>query len=281
MRVTLVANARSGGTDASDAVASALRARGAEVTVLDVGDMEAVAVGAPERVVVAGGDGTVGQAAAVAGRAGIPLAVVATGTANDFARALDLPRDVEDACALAADPNASTRAIELAWAGDRPFVNAASCGLSVVAARRAAPLKPRLGPLAYAAGALRAGLTGRAVPVTVRCDDRVVHDGPAWQAIVGATGAFGAGSGIEEADPHDGLLDVVVVGAGSRAALVRRAWGLRRGRVARQPGVAHARGARIEVTVPSGTRWNVDGEVCTLHPASFRAEEGAVEVVVP
>lgn len=281
MRVTLVANARSGGTDASDAVASSLRARGAEVTVLDVGDVAAAAEGDPQRVVVAGGDGSIGAAAAIAGRAGIPLAVVPTGTANDFARALELPREVEAACGLAAEPDATTRAIELAWAGDRPFVNAASCGLSVVAARRAAPLKPRLGPLAYAAGAVRAALTGRAVAATVRCDGRDVHDGPAWQVVVGATGAFGAGSGIEEADPHDGLLDVVAVGAGSRAALARRAWGLRSGRIARQPGVTHARGARIEVTVPPGTRWNVDGEVCTLEPASFWADAGAVEVVVP
>ncbi len=278
--MTLVANARSGGTDASGAVAAALRARGAGVAVLDVGAVEAAAEDDPERLVVAGGDGSIGPAAAVAARAGVPLAVVATGTANDFARALGLPREVGAACALAADPDASTRAIELAWAGERPFVNAASCGLSVLAARRAAPLKPRLGPLAYAAGALRAGLTGRAVAATVRCDGRVVHDGPAWQVVVGATGAFGAGSGLEEADPGDGLLDVVAVGAGSRAALVRRAWGLRRGRGARQPGVAHARGARIEVAVAPGTRWNVDGEVCALGPAAFRAQAGAVEVVV-
>jgi diacylglycerol kinase family enzyme len=152
----------------------------------------------------------------------------------------------------------------------------------VVAARRAAPLKPRLGPLAYAAGALRAGLTARPLrDVVVDADGATVHTGDAWQVVVGATGAFGGGSGLDAADPEDGLLDVVVLVAGSRAALVRRAWGLRLGRITRQPGVVHARARQVAVRLPVPTLWNVDGEVCDLEPATFGAERGAVEVVVP
>ena len=61
-----------------------------------------------------------------------------TGTANDFARALDLPLDVGRAPAPSrADPGAAQRSLDLARAGGRPFVNAASAGLSVFAARRA------------------------------------------------------------------------------------------------------------------------------------------------
>lgn len=281
MRLTLVANTESGGATDADAVAAALRERGADVTQLDIDDAGRAADGAPQRIVVAGGDGSIGLLARVAGEAGVPLAVVPTGTANDFARALELPSALEEACALAADPGARTRDIELACAGDRPFVNAASTGLPVVAARRAAPLKPRLGPLAYAVGALRAGLSGRPLAIRARVDGDLVHDGAVWQLIVGATGAFGGGSGIAEADPHDGLLDLVVVQAGSRAALVRRAWGLRTGRVAQQPGVLHRRGKLIEIETPEGAEWNVDGELCRLHPTSFSARRDAVAIVVP
>jgi YegS/Rv2252/BmrU family lipid kinase len=281
VRLTLVANTDSGGATDADAVAAALRECGADVTLLDIGDADRIAEGAPERIVVAGGDGSIGLCARLAGAAGVPLAVIPTGTANDFARALELPSDLERAVALAADPDARTADIELACAAERPFVNAASTGLPVIAARRAAPLKPKLGALAYAVGALRAGLSGRPTPVVARVDGDVVHDGPVWQLIVGATGAFGGGSGIEEADPHDGLLDLVVVEAGSRAALVRRAYGLRTGRVARQPGVTHRRGKLIEIETPEGAEWNVDGELCTLHPTSFSARRDAVAIVVP
>ncbi len=281
MRLTLVANTDSGGATDADAVAAALRGRGADVTLLDIADAPRAAEGAPQRIAVAGGDGSIGLLARVAGDAGVPLAVIPTGTANDFARALGLPDDRDAACALAADPVAATRAIELACAGDRPFVNAASTGLPVIAARRAAPLKSRLGPLAYAVGALRAGLRGRPTEVVARVDGTLVHDGPVWQLIVGATGAFGGGSGIDEADPGDGLLDLVVVQAGSRAALVRRAYGLRTGRVARQRGVTHRRGRLVEIETPEGAEWNVDGELCRLHPTSFSARRDAVAIVVP
>lgn len=281
MRLVLVANARSGSATDADAVAARLRAHGAEVTQLDIGDAEHAADGAPERVAVAGGDGSIGLVARAAGAAGVPLSVIPTGTANDFARALELPMDLDRACALAADPAAPTRPIELAHAAERPFVNAASCGLSVIAARRAAPLKPRLGPLAYAVGALRAGLGGHPIDVRVTGEGELVHEGPAWQVVVGATGAFGGGSGLDAADPADGLLDVAVLTGRSRAGLVRHAWGLRFGRITRQSGVVHARAHAFEIHAPAGTRWNVDGELCTLEPATFGVERGAVTVVVP
>ena len=49
------------------------------------------------------------------------------------------------------------------------------------------------------------------------------------------------------ADPRDGELDVAVLPAGSRLALARRAWGLRRGTIEQQEPVEHHRGAVIEV----------------------------------
>src|SRR3712207_7308671 len=45
-------------------------------------------------------------------------------------------------------------------------------------------------------------------------DGREAFTGRAWQVTVASTGAFGGGAEIEEADPHDGLLDLVVVPAG-------------------------------------------------------------------
>ena len=62
------------------------------------------------------------------------------------------------------------RRLELGRLGDgRPFVNVASAGLASVAARRAAPLKPRLGPLAYAVGAAaRRGDRGAAALLRAR-----------------------------------------------------------------------------------------------------------------
>jgi diacylglycerol kinase (ATP) len=282
VRVTLVANPGSGRDTDPDALAAALRERGAQVDPYPIGAVEEAgrAAAGADRLVVAGGDGSIGVAARAAASAGVPLAVVASGTANDFARALDLPTQREAALDLAADPAAPTTRIELLQAGDRPFVNAASTGLAVAAAHRARPLKPRLGPLAYAVGGLRAGLTAHPLALRVTADGREIFAGDAWHVIVGGTGAFGGGSRLGRADLRDELLDAVLVRRGSRAALVLRAWGMRCGTLEQQRGVLHARARRVDIRTAPDTEFNVDGEICRLHPATFTVQPGGVRVVV-
>jgi diacylglycerol kinase (ATP) len=280
VRLALVTNDAAGSGSGADGVAERLRATGARVTVHDVREPRAAAEAAPDRIVVAGGDGSVGPVAEVAAAADVPLAVVPTGTANDFARTLGLPLELDEACALAASPTARERALDLARADGRPFLNAASAGLSVLAAHRARPLKPALGPLAYAAGALRAGITARPLRCRVVVDGEPLFEGAAWQVIVAGTGAFGGGAEVDAADAADGLLDVAVLEGGPRVALVRRAWGMRRGGLVDQPGVHHRRGRVIEVHGDAIDAFNVDGEVCSLRPARFEAGRERVRVVV-
>jgi YegS/Rv2252/BmrU family lipid kinase len=286
VRVVLFANAASGsGSTAAREIVDALRGAGADV--LGVLDIDAAGAGAPlpegaQRLVVAGGDGSIAAVAALAATSGLPLAVVPTGTANDFANALDLPDALGDACQLAAAADAADRPLDLAWAGDRPFVNAAGAGLAPVAAERAGPLKRRLGPLAYAIGALHAGLTARPLRCRVVVDGATAFEGRAWQLHVGNTGAFGGGSALgEPVDPADGRLDVAVVTAGPRAALVRRAWAMRSGRLVDDDAVAHGQGARIEVALGRDARFNVDGELCGLgEHVAFSVAPAAFRVVV-
>lgn len=282
MRIALAANRASGGGLDPEPLADVMRSHGAEVAVFGCQDdeLERAAAWGPDRLAVAGGDGTIGPVAELAGRLDVPLAVLPTGTANDFARAHGLPADPREAAELAAE-STQTRPLELGRLADgRPFVNVASAGLASVAARNAQPLKPRLGPLAYGVGALRAAARERPLPVTVRADGRTVFDDGAWQVIVAVSGAFGGGSGVAEADPDDGVLDVVILPAGSRAGLARRAWGLRQRTIAQQHDVPHERGREIAVDLPQGSEINVDGEIregglerVTVEPRAFRLLE--------
>ena len=279
MRIALAANRASGGGLDPEPLADAMREAGAEVAVFgcEPPELERAADSEPDRVVVAGGDGTVGAVAELAGRLAVPLAVIPAGTANDFARAYGVPADPREAAALAAQ-GTDERPLELGRLADgRPFVNVASAGLASVAARNTSPLKPRLGPLAYGVAAAHAAAVGKPLPVTVRTDGRTVFEGDCWQAIVAVSGAFGGGSGVAEANPEDGVLDVVVLPAGSRAGLARRAWGLRTKTIAQQRDVPHERGHVIEVELPPGSEINVDGELrrdglerVTVEPNAFR-----------
>jgi diacylglycerol kinase (ATP) len=283
VRIALAANRASGGGLDPAPLAPAMEAAGAEVAVFGCRpeDLERAAATAPHRLAVAGGDGAIGPVAALAGRLGVPLAVIPTGTANDFARANGLPADPLRTAALAATSR-HTRALELGRLADgRPFVNVASAGLAVVAARRAQPLKPRLGPLAYATGAARAAVRGRPLECRIRTDGREVFAGSAWQVVVAVTGAFGGGSGVGAASRHDGVLDVVVLPWGSRLGLARRAWGLRTRTVEQQHDVPHHRGGVVEVDLPPGTETNVDGEIREGGLERITVRAGAFALLVP
>jgi diacylglycerol kinase (ATP) len=254
-----------------------LRERGAEVCSFGLDERDAAIALRPERIVVAGGDGSVGPAAEAAARARVPLAVVPAGTANDFARALEIPLDLAAACRLAVE-GGETRLLDLGWMRDRPFVNVASIGLSPTAAAKGHGLKRLLGPLAYSIGAMRAGLGAEPIQCRVSCDDKPLFDGRAWQASVAVTGAFGGGASLD-ADPHDGELDVVLFEAASRARLVVHAYGLRMGGIRSQRHVRSGHGRTVEIRTDGTTGFNVDGELVEADDARFRVAAQAFRVV--
>ena len=298
MHLALIANEKSGSAGAAREVAAILRACGAEIDTLPLSAFcdgpdsvdeerlgsEAARLGgnagdtAADRIVVAGGDGSLGPAALLALRAGLPLAVVPTGTANSFARWLGLPLDVEEAARLAGSADPITMTAEVASADGRPFVNVASTGLAVLAAHGARPLKSRLGPLAYAAGAVKAGATGHPISTAVSTHGQEAWRGSAWQIAVAASGAFGGDSNTGGVDPRDGKLDVAVVEAGSRRKLVRHAFAMSRGRLVREEDVRHVRAREVDLDLPPGTDFNVDGEIIRLDRPRFEVV-GTVDVV--
>jgi diacylglycerol kinase (ATP) len=277
--VALVANERSGDSDPARC-AERLRSFGAEVRSFDIDDLEDAVGSGADRIVVAGGDGSIAPVAAATGAAGIPLAVIPAGTANDFARRMDLPDTLTGACRLAVHGR-QLRSLELGWMNDtRPFVNVANAGLPAPAAERARSWKKRLGPLAYAAGAVVAGLSTKPLTCLVECDGEELLAGEAWQVTVAASGAFGAGATVEEADPSDGALEVIAIEAGPRLGLVSLAYHLRRGDLTRHPRAYHKHCEEVEVQVPDCTRFNVDGELVSEGDARFRAVRGAFRLVV-
>lgn len=286
MRTALLLNPGSGSIDDPRDVIALLRDAGAdEVLRFACGEEDAAVASGADRLVVAGGDGTVAPSARAAADAGMPLAVLPAGTANDFARALGIPLDLQEAARLAVDPDARTRPVEVCLTGDdRPFVNAANAGLAVRAAREAHGLKAKLGPLAYAVGAARAGLRAPAIAIDVTLDGEPFFRGDAWQVMVSGTGRFGGGSAIGDTDQDDGLLDVTVVPAHHRSTLVRRAYGLRRGTLKEQADVPHERAREVRVHLDTAAEqrgFNVDGELVRIATLDVRVNPRRVEVVVP
>ncbi|QND53322.1 diacylglycerol kinase family lipid kinase [Phyllobacterium sp. 628] len=73
-----------------------------------------------------GGDGTVSAAAALAWKAGVPLAVLPAGTMNLFARSLKIPLELN--AALESLASGTIQAIDISTANDETFVHQFSIG---------------------------------------------------------------------------------------------------------------------------------------------------------
>lgn len=185
-RVTLISNpaSRRGARLGARAVA-ALRERGVEVTHArterpgHAADLARDVGGRADAVFVLGGDGTVMEVAGALAHSGVPIGVLAGGTGNLLARAVGIPLRVERAvpALLAGD----RLRIDLGrLASGRRFAIAAGVGIDAqMVARTPGWMKRRLGVLAYALVATRAGVGavtgGRRFRARVTVDGEVIE----------------------------------------------------------------------------------------------------------
>lgn len=277
-RWRLILNGKSAGNDdLRDAVAT-MRARGVEVDVRvtwEAGDAqrhvsEALRDGV-ETIIAAGGDGTFSAVAAALARMDEPagrlpaLALVALGTANDFATAAELPEEALPAMEAVCEwPPVPIDLLRLAVDEGKIHwcANLASGGFGTkVTVETDEGLKKMLGGLAY----LITGIAqlGRIQPIHAR-----LH-GPdfEWEGLLIALGigngrqAGGGQALCPDALVNDGLLDLTVVPelsgevAATIGTLVTSGKGAALERVA-----VRARLAWVELDCPQPITLNLDGE---------------------
>jgi diacylglycerol kinase family enzyme len=80
-----------------------------------------------EWIAVSGGDGSVEAIASSLIDSDMPLGVIPTGTFNNFAKSLDLPLDVTEACKIIRD--GKVKRIDVGYANGKPFFECVGAGL--------------------------------------------------------------------------------------------------------------------------------------------------------
>jgi YegS/Rv2252/BmrU family lipid kinase len=239
-------------------------------------------------VVVGGGDGTIGTVAGLL--ADLPaserpvLGVLPLGTANDFARTLDLPPTLT--AAVSALATGKVVDIDLGRANGHPFLNVASLGLSVAATRALrSSTKRRLGPAAYPLAALIA--YRRHSPFQARLefpdgDAEPLELGDLLQVGVGNGRHYGGGNTIApDAGIDDSTLDVYAIRAGRLRDHLSVARLLRDGTLIHHEHVQHVVTRSVRLITDEPQPVNLDGEIVTASPVDFRVQRNAIEVAVP
>lgn len=241
-----------------------------------------------DRLVIAGGDGAVHHVVSDLDAQGWlsadrVLGLIPMGTGNDLARGLGLPLDPADAARVLLDGQARSMDLLDDGAGT-VVVNAAHAGAGAKASERGASFKSAMGPLGYVVGAVLAGASTTGWPMRVEVDGQVLASGEHDLLMVGlAVGpTIGGGTPLApDADPGDGLADVVVVSATGPLARVDFARRLRQGTQDERGDVLVARGSSVTITGGQAPL-NVDGEL--LGDAGTRTwtlRRGAWSVLAP
>jgi len=297
VRTLVVVNSRSGGSDAGlYDFARALGVEGVEVVMRfatnehRVEDLVRDAT-AFDRVVAAGGDGTVSAVCYATRGTGVPVLAYPAGTANLLAMNLGLPLDAPALAriTLQGQPVAFDLG-ELDHFG--PDGRASTSGFAVMAGagydaaimETAAPLKATFGAAAYVLAAV-----GNIAPTVSEFDlvldgQRVTTDGIA--VLLMNFGRIQFDLAVSRSwDPRDGLLDVAVMRAKHAAGLLPAVFSAmldRIGEFAERSGVEVYRAARVEVSAHPPLRMQYDGEVLEeMTPFAARALPGAATLIVP
>ncbi|WP_187969891.1 lipid kinase [Aquibium microcysteis] len=231
-------------------------------------------------IVLCGGDGTIASGAMAVMESGLPLGIIPMGTANDLARTLDIPLDLEQAAEVIVA--GATRRIDVGSVNGHAFFNVASIGLSADLARKLdAGLKKRWGRLGYAVAALKVLSRARRFEATIteKEDETQVST---YQIAVGNGRHYGGGNVVEEkASIDDGHLDLYSLEVSNVWKLAAMMRSFRAGRQGLWSEVRTAKCVRFDVVTKRPMPVNTDGEIVTATPARFMVHPGAVEVFVP
>jgi diacylglycerol kinase (ATP) len=236
----------------------------------------------PDLLVVGGGDGTIACAAGLVARTPTTLGVLPLGTANDFARTLEIPSALEQAVATLTTGKVVD--VDLGLVDGRAYLNVASVGLSVAVTQRLTPgLKRRLGRFAYPAATLAAYHSHRPFAARLELDDGTVLElRDLMQVAVGNGRHYGGGLTVApNASIDDHLLDVYAVEQGRLRDHVSVARLLRTGHLVEHERVHHLTARRLRLVTDEPLEVNLDGEIAARTPATFEVDRNALHVVVP
>jgi YegS/Rv2252/BmrU family lipid kinase len=249
------------------------------------------ALGGASLLVVVGGDGSVHEVAT--GLAGLhdppEIAIVPRGTGWDFVRTFGIPRGIEEAAGVALDGDVHT--VDLGRVGYRgwdgaeslaTFANVASAGMSGAIAQRANETTKALGGKAsylWATFAVFARWTATEISLDVDGEQR---SGRMFDVVVANGRYFGGGMKMcPEAEPDDGLFDVLTIGDVTKRDLVQTMPKIYRGTHLPHPKAELLRGRVVTIDAPEPLPIQLDGEQPGTTPVRFEIVPRALRLRVP
>jgi diacylglycerol kinase family enzyme len=284
-RIPAVVNIASG---TAEAATKALEESGAfDVHAVDpavIGDtVRALVEGGARRVLVAGGDGTIGTAASVLLDHPAELVVLPGGTLNHFARDLGISVDAAEALDL---EEQACRGVDVGMVNGRVFLNTSSVGAYVHFVRARERLEHRFGyRIASFLAAMRILFEFRRIGVELEVDGvKRLYRTPLVFIGVGERELQLPTLGNRVKDGRRGLHVMIVRGNSAARLLAIGLSAVARGvgHVSQTPSFHSVIVDRCRINLRAPTRVAVDGELVVLEPPlEFSLRRNALQVVCP
>jgi diacylglycerol kinase (ATP) len=232
-------------------------------------------------LIACGGDGTIHEVVnAIAARPDIVLGLIPCGRGNDFARALRIPKDPDQAIQVLL--SGKPFAVDVGKVGDLYFDTIVTCGYDAEVSRRASEANvPFSGTATYVYTAITT-LFAYNTPAARLEGDFGVYEGDILLSATGITPHYGGGFKIvPNAVMNDGLLDVCIIEPVSRltvlSMLIKLFWG---GHTS-HPAVSIQRTKSLTIQTEPPTLLYADGEKVGYTPVKVELVERGLTVLVP
>lgn len=230
-------------------------------------------------VIVAGGDGSLGDAANGLMRAAQstkrklpPLGIMPTGSANDLAYALGLPTDLKEAAKVIAA--GETRAMDLGKLNDRYFVNNSAAGLEPYVTIKHEKIHWIKGMARYLVAAVQAILDKPEWRGNLKWDGGE-YNGTFSLISIGNGRRTGGFFMTPHADPFDGKLTLAFGYRGTRLGLFQalpRAFNEDKGSYVEMDGMQEVHARRISIHLDKPSPAHTDGELLPKWIQDFEYE---------
>lgn len=164
-----------------------------------------------EKIIVVGGDGTLNETVngMMKANGSAVLGILPIGTCNDFIKSIGVPHDLDDALKIAL--NGSVKAFDVGQVGDRFFINVIGVGFDVDIVQEMQQTTGKNSFAKYMATVMKHILFYKGLPLSIKSSQFEVNENILLLAIANGT-SFGGNFNIApQADPCDGLFELVLV----------------------------------------------------------------------
>ncbi len=222
-----------------------------------------------QAIIAFGGDGTFFEVLNGMDTKKVPIGFIPAGTGNDFVRTLGIGIDIDECLDNIIDKEPVY--LDYLKIGDYKALNLVGTGFDIQLLKRELKIREKFNDkTSYHAALLQTILKLKFNTIKFKVDD-MEEKTQKFFMIDCCNGRWGGGMMplCVDADPHDGLIDFVVINKFPRIRLLPLLLKFTKGKLANSKYITHYRCKKVKIEIVEKLESNLDGEILDLFPATI------------